>query len=68
VLGFIANGLSSKEIAALMEVSVHTVNNHRSRMMNKLGLHRVAQLTLHAARIGLVSEDDERPGPSMAWG
>jgi DNA-binding NarL/FixJ family response regulator len=68
VLGFIANGLSSKEIAALMDVSVHTVNNHRSRMMKKLGLHRVAQLTLHAARIGLVSEDDQRPGPSMAWG
>jgi DNA-binding NarL/FixJ family response regulator len=65
VLGYIANGMSSKEIASLMDVSVHTVNNHRSRMMQKLGLHRVAQLTLHAARIGLVSESDGRPGPSM---
>jgi DNA-binding NarL/FixJ family response regulator len=61
VLGFIANGMSSKEIATLMGVSIHTINNHRSNLMRKIGLHRVAQLTLHAARIGLVCENaDDR--------
>jgi DNA-binding CsgD family transcriptional regulator len=53
--------MSSKEIATLMGVSIHTINNHRSNLMRKIGLHRVAQLTLHAARIGLVSENaDDR--------
>jgi DNA-binding NarL/FixJ family response regulator len=63
VLGFVANGLNSKEIATLMTVSVHTINNHRSNLMQKLGIHRVAQLTLHAARMGLVGEVAESPNP-----
>lgn len=53
VLGCLANGLSSKEIAALLGVSVHTISNHRSRLMKKTGLHRVAQLALHAVECGL---------------
>lgn len=54
VLRLIAEGLSSKEIAGKLGVSVNTVVNHRSNLMKKTGLHRVAQLSLYAAQIGLV--------------
>lgn len=54
VLGYLAQGLSSKEIAALLGVSVYTVANHRSRLMKKTGLHRAAQLSLYAERRGLL--------------
>jgi DNA-binding NarL/FixJ family response regulator len=54
VLGYLAQGLSSKEIAALLGVSVYTVANHRSRLMKKTGLHRAAQLSLYAERLGLL--------------
>jgi DNA-binding NarL/FixJ family response regulator len=56
VLRYIAEGLSSKEIAAKLGVSINTVVNHRSNLMKKTGLHRVAQLSLYAAQIGLIGE------------
>ena len=58
VLRLLAAGLSSKEIASRLGLSVHTVVNHRSNLMRKTGLHRVAQLSLYAAEIGLVGADD----------
>jgi len=54
VLRHLAEGLSSKEIASALGVSVYTVANHRSRLMKKTGLHRAAQLSLYAVRCGLV--------------
>ncbi len=54
VLRGLAQGLSTKEIAAALGVSTHTVANHRSRLMRKTGLHRAAQLSLYAARRGLL--------------
>jgi DNA-binding NarL/FixJ family response regulator len=54
VLGSLAKGMNSREIAAALGLSPHTVANHRSRLMRKLGLHRVAQLSLYAASRGLV--------------
>ncbi len=62
ILRHIAEGLSSKEIAKKLGISVHTVLNHRSRVMQKTGLHRVAQLSLHAAQLGLVTEIATLPG------
>jgi DNA-binding NarL/FixJ family response regulator len=59
VLGYLAQGLSSREIAALLGVSVYTVANHRSRLMKKTGLHRAAQLSLYAERHGLLPETPE---------
>jgi DNA-binding NarL/FixJ family response regulator len=56
VLAYLAQGLSSKEIAATLGLSVHTIVNHRSNLMKKTGLRRVAQLSLYAERIGLVSD------------
>lgn len=62
VLGCLARGMSSREIADTLGLSRHTVANHRSRLGRKLGLHRVAQLSLYAARQGLL----EQPLPSRA--
>lgn len=54
VLRFLAEGLSSKEIARRLSLSVRTVENHRASIVRRTGLHSVAQLTLHAVRLGLV--------------
>lgn len=56
VLCQVARGLSSKEIADKLGLSVHTVINHRSNLMKKTGLRRVAQLSLFAAQSGLMEE------------
>jgi DNA-binding NarL/FixJ family response regulator len=56
VLRHIATGLSSREIAAKLGLSPYTVNNFRSKLLKKTGLHRAAQLSLYAARIGLIKE------------
>lgn len=56
VLCLVAQGMSSKEIADKLGVSVHTVINHRSNLMKKTGLRRVAQLSLFAAQSGLIGE------------
>lgn len=55
VLRFVAEGLSSKEIADRLSLSVRTVENHRANITRRTGLRSVAQLTLHAVRLGLVS-------------
>lgn len=56
ILCHVAQGMSSKEIAMKLGVSVHTVINHRTNLMKKTGLRRVAQLSLFAAQSGLVGE------------
>jgi DNA-binding NarL/FixJ family response regulator len=57
VLQMIAEGKSTKETAALLTISVKTVETHRSRLMKKLNLHTVAELTKFALREGLTSLD-----------
>lgn len=54
VLRFVAEGMSSKEIAQRLNLSVRTVENHRASITRRTGLRSVAQLTLHAVRLGLV--------------
>lgn len=51
----LAEGNSNKEIAARLHLSLHTVETHRSRIMEKLDLHSAAELVLSAVRRGLVS-------------
>ncbi|MCB1153138.1 response regulator transcription factor, partial [bacterium] len=45
VLRLLAEGKSTKGIAAQLEVSVKTIETHRHRIMHKLGIHNVAELT-----------------------
>lgn len=54
VLQLIAEGLSSKEIAVTLGVSLKTVDSHRSNLMEKLDIHKVSGLVRFAIRAGLV--------------
>lgn len=55
VLKMIADGRNTKEIARDLNLSVKTVESRRLRIMTKLNLHSVAELTKYAIRKGLTS-------------
>jgi DNA-binding NarL/FixJ family response regulator len=55
MLQLVAEGNSSKEIANLLNLSVYTVETHRSRVMQKLNLRGVPELILYAVRKGIIS-------------
>ena len=54
VLRLVAEGKSNQEIASLLCLSVKTVMGHRTRIMEKLGLHSRTELVKYAIRIGLI--------------
>ena len=54
VLKRIAEGLSTKEIASLFDISTRTVETHRANLMRKLEVRSLAQLVRLAIREGLV--------------
>ena len=54
VMQSIAEGKSNKEIGSLLGVATKTVDNHRSRLMQKLDVHNAASLTLVAVQMGIV--------------
>jgi DNA-binding NarL/FixJ family response regulator len=53
VLQLIGRGKSTKEIAGLMGISIKTVETHRARLMQSLGLYGTNALMRHAIRSGL---------------
>jgi two-component system response regulator NreC len=53
VLQLLVEGKSTKEIAATLYVSVKTIETHRKRIMDKLNIHSVAELTKYAIREGV---------------
>jgi len=55
VLQLICSGLSNKEIAEKLSLSVNTVAVHRANIMNALGLHKTAELVVYAISNGLVT-------------
>lgn len=55
VVVLVAKGYSSKEIAAMLNISASTVAAHRANLMHKLGLQSKAELVRFAIRSGLVS-------------
>lgn len=54
VLQHIAEGKTNKEIATQLKLSVYTVDGHRTRIMEKLGLHSTGELVRFAVRSGIV--------------
>lgn len=54
VLRFAAKGLSNKEIADQLFLSVNTIRNHMQRVLNKLGAHSKLEATAIAVRLGIV--------------
>jgi len=57
VLILITNGLSNKDIAAKLILSVNTVQTYRERIMTKLDIHHVPGLTKYAISTGIINLD-----------
>ena len=55
ILQLVAEGKSNKEVANLLNLSVYTVETHRSNLMQKLNLRGVPELILYAVRKGIIS-------------
>lgn len=57
ILCLIAQSHTNDEIAGILHISPHTVQTHRKRIMEKLGIHRAIDLARFALRHGLASVD-----------
>lgn len=55
ILQLIAEGKSNKDVANLLNLSVYTVETHRSNIMEKLNLRGIPELILYAVRKGIIS-------------
>ena len=62
VIQLVAEGKSSKEVAALLNLSTKTAETHRSNIMRKLGLHSVQDLVLYAIKNHIIQV--QRPLPA----
>lgn len=58
IVACVAKGLSNKEIADRLYLSVHTVTTHRRNICNKLQIHSPAGLTIYAIVNKIVRIDD----------
>jgi len=54
VLGLIAKGFVSKQIADKLFISVHTVNNHRQNILEKINVSNSSEAVKYAAKLGLI--------------
>jgi DNA-binding NarL/FixJ family response regulator len=54
VVQLVSEGKASKDIAAILRMSLSTAETHRSNILRKLRLHSIAELVLYAVRNGLV--------------
>jgi two-component system response regulator NreC len=54
ILQLLAEGRSNKDVANLLNLSLYTVETHRSNILKKLGLHTVPELILYAVRKNLI--------------
>jgi len=55
ILQLIAEGKSNKDIANLLNLSVYTIESHRSNLMEKLNLRGLPELILYAVRRGIIA-------------
>ncbi|HXN93418.1 MAG TPA: response regulator transcription factor [Candidatus Acidoferrales bacterium] len=55
IVRLLAEGKVNKEIAALLGITVRTVETHRAKIMLKLGLHSLAELIHYALRHGIIA-------------
>ena len=58
VLQLIAEGHSTKDVARRLDLSVKTVETHRSQLMRQLDIHEVTGLVRYALRTGLISPNN----------
>jgi two-component system, NarL family, response regulator NreC len=55
ILQLIAEGKSNKDIANLLDLSVYTIESHRSNLMEKLNVRGLPELILYAVRKGIIA-------------
>ena len=55
VLQLLAEGKSNKDVATMLDLSLHTVETHRSNILQKLNLHGTPELILYAIRKGVIT-------------
>jgi DNA-binding NarL/FixJ family response regulator len=54
IIQLIAQGLTTKEIAAKDYLSVHTINTHRKNILKKLGINSTSELIMYAYKTGII--------------
>jgi len=54
VLQLLAQGKSNKEVAQILNLSPHTIDSHRTNLMQKLDVHNTAEIVLYAVRKGII--------------
>jgi DNA-binding NarL/FixJ family response regulator len=57
IMGLLAEGLSTTQVADKLFISPKTVENHRHSIMKKLDLHSTIDLARYAAKLGLIDVD-----------
>lgn len=57
ILQLVAEGRTTKEIAQRLQISIKTVETHRTELMRRLDIHEVAGLVRYAIRMGLLTSD-----------
>jgi len=55
ILQLLAEGRTNKEVAAMLNLSLYTVETHRTHILQKLNLHNVPDLILYAVRKGIIA-------------
>ena len=55
VLQLLVEGMSTKQIASSLRLSIKTIESHRSRIMKKIDVNNIADLTRYAIREGIIS-------------
>ncbi len=55
MLQLLAEGKTNKDVATILNLSLYTVETHRSNILQKLNLHSGAELILYAIRKGVIS-------------
>jgi DNA-binding NarL/FixJ family response regulator len=55
ILQLVAEGRANKEVASLLNISLTTVETHRTHVLQKLGLHSIPELILYAVRKGIIA-------------
>ena len=55
ILQLLAEGKTNKEAATLLNLSLYTVETHRTHILQKLNLHNVPELILYAVRKGIIA-------------
>jgi DNA-binding NarL/FixJ family response regulator len=64
IVQYLAEGKTSKQVSALLGISVKTTETHRSNIMRKLNFHSVSQLVMYAVRNNLLRVPQESLGPT----